>query len=103
MNAQKMFSLVTIFAALSAGAVSSYASQDTVAAPLPSVAAVLPDPLPLDMTHAPSIAPEIPIQTTTRIAIFGQAPKAPGKVWTCGEFRALANDASQTVRECGWK
>lgn len=103
MNGQKLFSLITIFAALTAGAIDACkpAHAATVSA-LPSVSAVMPDLTPLDLSatgelHAP-----------TRIAILDKHTSAMptlstwSRVWTCGEPRPLDNDPTQTVRECGW-
>ena len=101
-NAQKTFSLLTIFAAMTAGAIQSFAAPQTPAprAALPSVASVLPDPLPLDTSSAVAAKPQI--ITTSAITIFGEARKAPGKVWKCGPFRPLATDETASVRTCEW-
>lgn len=107
----RIVSAFAIMFALSSGAAASYldTSNDTPCV-LPSVAAVLPDPLPLDMSDppvytahettivgkAPNPRPNVETRSTGNVA-----PANDARVWTCGSYRALSQ-GSGSVRECSY-
>lgn len=98
---QKIVSFVVVALVMFAGAF-AYASGPDTAPVLPTVAAVLPDPLPVDLAVAPTA--ERPALVVFKPQAIKARPAAEReKVWTCGAPRGLASDETGTVRTCEWK
>lgn len=95
---QKIISALVILASVSVGWIDALASGQSRAVNVPSVSDVLPDPLPLDMSDAPSLRAPKPL--TIEMGAPTIEIKTWSRVWICGESRPLENDATQTVREC---
>lgn len=97
---QKIVSFVVILAVLVCGAF-AYASGPQDAPVLPTVAAVLPDPLPVDLAIAPTA--EHPALVVFKPQAIKARPAAEReKAWTCGRPQGLASDETATVRRCEW-
>lgn len=105
MNTQKFFAAVTIVAAMLAGVAADAASSDVVS-PMPRVSNVVPS-FHVEREHSQTDTRTMPSQWAADVVIVADAPKAQVKretlaTWECGAPRGLENDASMTVRECGW-
>jgi hypothetical protein len=99
-------SVVVLASIAFAFAVNADATAHTSPA-LPSIAAALPDTLPLPFDWSAYDAAHASEASAPRIARTVRAlpsvAAAPSKVWTCDAPRGLASDATATVRVCEYR